>query len=414
MKRLIPIMIVAAVALPSCNDEPGGSVQPAGAITFGAPVMEVETRSTFKDALDAGDSFGVLGYCLGYTVGTTEINYSSGSGLWATKRAYCPPSVFYNQRVTVQQDGTCTYDRNNSAAASGNNPKFWYADGTDLDGNGNTNITGADNYRYTFFAYYPYDGAFTVDAPDNASAAGAPKLTFTMPQTGGNIATVLDHTITPDAMLAALYNRRNSEGNLQFSFRHVLTGLGFVVNNYSSRNLLIDRIELRGTFYKTLIIDATSGTVSYESPANSTYTGTYVVYDHTQGTPEEQQRGGMLLVNDDPDNATVVSSPSPIGGGHIMLISGTQSQSLGPDNQNLQVYIRYKFWDKDVAEPADWKEATPTRSATFTFRSGTRYVAELDFVGDAFTINFVQANNDMWQDGEADDGDETNDDIVFE
>ena len=55
-------MIVAAVALPSCNDEPGGSVQPAGAITFGAPVMEVETRSTFKDALDAGDSFGVLGY----------------------------------------------------------------------------------------------------------------------------------------------------------------------------------------------------------------------------------------------------------------------------------------------------------------------------------------------------------------
>ena len=45
---------------------------------------------------------------------------------------------------------------------------------------------------------------------------------------------------------------------------------------------------------------------------------------------------------------------------------------------------------------------------------GTRYVAELDFVGDAFTINFVQANNDMWQDGEADDDDETNDDIVFE
>ena len=407
-------MIVAAVALPSCNDEPGGSVQPAGAITFGAPVMEVETRSTFKDALDAGDSFGVLGYCLGYTVGTTKINYSSGSGLWATKRAYCPPSVFYNQRVTVQQDGTCTYDRNNSAAASGNNPKFWYADGTDLDGSENTNITGAANYRYTFFAYYPYDGAFTVYAPADASAAGAPKLKFTMPQTGGNIATALDHTITPDAMLAALYNRRNSEGNLQFSFRHVLTGLGFVVNNYSSRNLLINRIELRGTFYKTLIIDATSGTVSYESPANSTYTGTYVVYDHTQGTPEEQQRGGMLLVNDDPDNATVVSSPSPIGGGHIMLISGTQSQSLGPDNQNLQVYIRYKFWDKDVAEPDDWKEATPTRSATFTFRSGTRYVAELDFVGDAFTINFVQANNDMWQDGEADDGDETNDDIVFE
>ena len=378
--------------LSACGEEEiGGQPSLSGqTIEFSAPSIHVETGTRGPAyQLPEGSSFGVLGYCLAQTAPDNPIlNPASGSQIWDNKKQLCYPEVFYKQEVTYS-GGSCSYTP----------LKKWY---------------DPTNYNYSFFAYYPYDGAFTVDAPDNASAAGAPKLTFTMPQTGGNIATVLDHTITPDAMLAALYNRRNSEGNLQFSFRHVLTGLGFVVNNYSSRNLLIDRIELRGTFYKTLIIDATSGTVSYESPANSTYTGTYVVYDHTQGTPEEQQRGGMLLVNDDPDNATVVSSPSPIGGGHIMLISGTQSQSLGPDNQNLQVYIRYKFWDKDVDEPADWKEATPTRSATFTFRSGTRYVAELDFVGDAFTINFVQANNDMWQDGEADDGDETNDDIVFE
>ena len=148
-------MIVAAVALPSCNDEPGGSGQPAGAITFGAPVMEVETRSTFKDALDAGDSFGVLGYCLAYTVNPDDgdaFEYTSGATVWRQKYNVCPPAVFYKQRVTVQQDGTCTYDRTNPSAGSGNNPKFWHADGVGLDGVAEEGVTNADNYLYAFFA----------------------------------------------------------------------------------------------------------------------------------------------------------------------------------------------------------------------------------------------------------------------
>lgn len=399
MKRLIPIMIVAAVALPSCNDEPGGSVQPAGAITFGAPVMEVETRSTFKDALDAGDSFGVLGYCLGYTVGTTEINYSSGSGLWATKRAYCPPSVFYNQRVTVQQDGTCTYDRTNPSAGSGNNPKFWYADGVGLDGVAEEGVTNADNYLYTFFAYSPYD-AFRVIAPADENTASAPVFRFDMPQAGSTASTVLDHTITPDAMLAVLYNSRKNGGNLQFNFSHALTGLGFKINNYSSRHLLVDHVELQGTFYKTLEIDCATSPAEYTTPAASTYSGTYVIYDSL-----------MDLSND--GNSTVVSH-EPEADDYVMLIAGTENKSLGPDSNELTINIRYKFWEDGESEPDEWTTKSLKRTATFTFRSGTRYVAELDFVGDAFTINFVQANNDMWQDGEADDGDETNDDIVFE
>ena len=398
----------------SCQQEEN-SIQSAGQeIRFGIPAVGVETRSTFKDALDAGDSFGVLGYCLGYTVGTAdEVNYASGSGRWATKRNYCPPSVFYKQRVTIQDDGICTYDQNNTTATNGNDPKFWYADGMDLNGNANNKITDADNFRYTFFAYYPYDNAFTVTKPTSATEAGAPVLTFTMPQDGNNISTELDHSRTPDAMLAALYDRQSSEGNLQFEFYHILTGLGFTVNNYSSRHLLINRIELRGTFYKTLTIDATQGTVSFTSPSTSTYQGAYVIYDSEKGTAEEQEREGMYLYNENPETETVVSSPSPIGGEHVMLISGTQDQSLGPDNDNLQVYIRYKFWDGDAKEPTEWKETTPKRTATFTFRAGTRYIAQLDFVGDAFTLNFIPVGSDMWEDGEADDGDESNDDVVF-
>ena len=395
-------MIVAAVALPSCNEEPGGSVQLAGAITFGAPVMEVETRSTFKDALDAGDSFGVLGYCLAYTVNPDDgdaFEYTSGATVWRQKYNVCPPAVFYNQRVTVQQDGTCTYDRNNSAAASGNNPKFWYADGVGLDGVAEEGVTNADNYLYTFFAYSPYD-AFRVIAPADENTASAPVFRFDMPQAGSTASTVLDHTITPDAMLAVLYNSRKNGGNLQFNFSHALTGLGFKINNYSSRHLLVDHVELQGTFYKTLEIDCATSPAEYTTPAASTYSGTYVIYDSL-----------MDLSND--GNSTVVSH-EPEADDYVMLIAGTENKSLGPDSNELTINIRYKFWEDGESEPDEWTTKSLKRTATFTFRSGMRYVAELDFVGDAFTINFVQANSDMWQDGEADDGDETNDDIVFE
>ncbi len=421
MRKIIPVMIVTLVALASCSEEPGGGLaQPDGAIVFGTPAMSVETRSTFKDAIEASESFGVIGYCLAYTVGTTTVNYNSGAGNWLTKREYCPPSVFNRQRVTVESDGPCSYE----------NIKYWYANGKGLDGEDVASVTNADNYRYTFFAYYPYDGAYEVEIPGTMKNekgddilvggspvnVGAPRLTFTMPQTGTSLAAVLDHSATPDAMLAALYDRRKSEGNLQFTFRHVLTGLGFVVNNYSTRHLLVNKVELRGTFYKRLIIDATTSTVTYESPSASpgdVYTGTYVVYDGGAGEV-------LDLTNDDPENVSVVSSQNPIGGEHVMLISGVQNQSLGPvaNDENgyepLEVVIHYKFWDNGDAEPSDWTVKAFTRPATFTFRSGTRYVARLDFVGDAFTIDFIQANGDIWQDGEADDGDETNDDVVFE
>ena len=47
-------------------------------------------------------------------------------------------------------------------------------------------------------------------------------------------------------------------------------------------------------------------------------------------------------------------------------------------------------------------------------RPGIKYTAQLNFVGDAFVLEFVVDNQGQWEDGEADDGDETNDDVVFE
>ncbi|MEB3374332.1 fimbrillin family protein [Bacteroides sp. CR5/BHMF/2] len=91
-----------------------------------------------------------------------------------------------------------------------------------------------DNYRYTFFAYYPMDD-FTVESPTNATTRGVPKLTFTMPfaETGDVATTTLDDKETPDAMVSVVYNHLRTTGNVRFNFSHIMTGLGFAVNNYN-------------------------------------------------------------------------------------------------------------------------------------------------------------------------------------
>ena len=155
MKYIIRIVLIFPIMISiGCNSYSPEPVCDSGEmIMFSSPMLTVESKSTFIDAFKAGDEFGVLGYCLPYTVGTGSINYAGGSALWSNKINQCAPLVFYNQKVTVKQSG-CVYDKD---GGSDNNPKYWYRNGYDIDNNENSNITEADNYRYTFFAYYPYD-----------------------------------------------------------------------------------------------------------------------------------------------------------------------------------------------------------------------------------------------------------------
>lgn len=369
-------------------------------IQFATPALSVETRSHAKDYFERGDAFGVFGYCVPYTVGTTNPSYGSGSASWSSKKGQCPPDIFYKQKVVVDESG-CTYDR---TGGTSNNPKYWYRDGYDTNGGANPAITNTSGYNYSFIAYYPYEGAFTTVSPANASTAGAPVLTFTMPQTGSDMNTSLKHTDTPDAMLSVLYNRLQTDGNLAFNFSHVLTGLGFEVNNFSNYDLFIHSVSLKGTFYKEVQIDFRGEKVLYSFP-EARYTGTYTIFD-------AESMGGDLELPAPAVGETVTSSPSPIGpirdeeegkNEHLLLISGTD-YSFG---ENVEVYINYTF-------NGEKKEAHYGRPTTFTPRPGVKYTAQLNFVGDAFVLQFVVDNDEQWGDGTADDGDEGNDDIIFE
>lgn len=430
MNRLRIILYAAALlaGVSACDKEElpdtGASLSPGERILFSAPpelTVETLTRAA-QDGFTEGNAFGVMAYCVPYTVGSdTEFNYGSGSADWSTKRSNCAPEVLYNQKVTVAANG-CTYDfEDNDGSEGNNNPAYWYRDGYGTDGKENTGVTGAANYRYTFFAWYPYADEsgkpyFTFTNPTSQESKGAPVVTYTMPQTGedGNINAPLNKEATLDAMLAVLYNRTKADGSLTFDFSHVLTGLGFEVNNFSENELKIHRLTLSGKFYKQVTVDfskATSATDFFTFPAQY-YTGEYVLFDESAN----ENQPLVLEATDEEKSVTStndIGGQTPIGGSHLLLISGTRS-NFGPEtsgDEMVKVNLTYTF-----GNGAQTTESF-SRPSTFTPQPGVKYTAQLNFVGNAFVLQFVVDDNESWEDGGTDndnDNDGQDDTATFE
>lgn len=407
VKYILTVATSAALLTTACEKVVRPGV-PDSAITFGMPSVAVSasTRSgLIEGELPDGSEFGVMGYCLGNTVGTTgldRLDYHSGSQRWSDKESACPPSVFFNQKVTVEAEG-CSYSYSGwKAAAEGF--RSWYADGSDLDGSPNDRVSGADSYRYTFFAYYPYDGnisdgiGFDLLSPTEQSGFGAPEYRFTMPYSGAVQAISSSQSTVPDAMLAVLYDRTSREGNIQFRFSHLLTALGVEINNFSDFPLTVHKVTLSGDFYRSIEVSLANRNVSFTTPAGDTYNAEYVYFDDGGDNTESLT---LNAVEGD------FSSNSMTVGDYILLISGDGGSDgysyFGPNPENLKMNITYTFDDK-VRHTASF-----TRPASFTPRPGTRYTAQLNFVGDEFVLLFAVDNNEEWELGNGDDGT-----VVFE
>lgn len=397
-KTYIFTAVALLALLPSCQQEtlaPSGELpSPADYIQFGTPTvtLNTESRSITKDALTSGDAFGVLGYCVPYLQRTTTPDYNSGKSEWSIKKILCYPDVFDKQPVRITSNG-CQYDftkEGQTSTSTNYNPKSWYKLGTNPEGGSDTNIPEVDDYKYTFIGYYPYADYFDITYKsqyENGTYYGAPVLTFTMPQTGNSKETPLEHTNTPDAMLGVLYDQTKDDGNVNFNFSHMLTALGFEVNNYSEdRDLTIHSVKLSGSFYKKIIVDFTDSSAKEIFPRDR-YTGTYTLLD-----------GDLQLKH--PKEGEIVTSSGLLGGEHLLLISGEENNYFG---ENVEVTIEYTFGD------GQRKTSSESRPGTFHPQPGVKYTAQLNFVGDTFILQFVVDNNEMWEDGGSD-----NDDILFE
>lgn len=410
MKKIHWMIPVLGLLMAGCQQDelPAPAGGESDYIRFATPVIQAEmaTKSVTQNALEPGQQFGVLGYCVPYQLGRPgEYDYNGGTSLWLVKYSQCAPSVFYNTPVTVGEGG-CSYT----------SLKQWYTPGHGLNGEGISEVgNNADSYYYTFFAYYPYrDGkqVFSVDAPTAEATAGAPKFTFTMPQTGTTTSDALNHADTPDAMFAVAYNHQKTDGSVDFTFSHLLTALGFEVNNFSEYDLQVHSIKLSGQFFKQITLDFSQrGTLSGYSFPDNYYYGAYTIFDETANNNQPLQLDAPAE-GDDRTTSGLLPQNASGQGEHILLISGA-SPYFGPatgnpeDNANVvQVTIDYTF--NDGTTPAR-RTATYGRPATFTPTPGTKYTAQLNFVGNAFVLQFVVDNGETWEDGGSD-----NDDIIFE
>lgn len=360
MNRRLFVLTMAAVSLMACDKEEVMEVPSVSGeyIEFGMPSvgLDVETRAPLNQ-LAEGTSFGVLGYCLAQTQpGDTTLNTATGSVSWDTKKSLCRPHVFYKQEVAYS-GGICSYS-----------PLVpWLA----------------DDYRYSFFAYYPYgDGkGFTVTTGE--STLGAPSVKFSIPFDSMDEDTELDDAQVPDAMVAQSIDVIRNTGQVQLNFLHLLTGLNFQVNNYNATDdgatpgdpVTIHSLKLKGTFYKSIEIN----------------------FDNNYVFPSETFRGTYTLLGDSEDDDITIGgleSVSQIGGKTLLLVSnlketGVEDGYLG----DLDLVIEYTFGSGKS------KFVTKTRPENFQPSGGTIYTAQLNFIGDSFVLNFVVDNDQKWEDG---------------
>lgn len=375
---LIPIM-AGVIAATGCSDD--NTTQPTvndpSVIAFNAPAVSVEaitqkgavksaSRSTLLHAFPQGESFNVLGYCIPRKVGiTAEADRSQASERWANKADFSVADVFYNTPVSVS-GATATYS---------GTLKQWY---TTTDNN------DAANFRYSFMAYYP-TGCFTV-SPADANTVGAPVFTFTVPTEAYS-----DHTLMPDAMIAANFNHRQADGKVDLTFRHLLTAFRFRINNYDTEQLKIESVALSGQFYRSSTFSFATEAVSQTTPQlqSNSYQGNFQIISATDnfqvagggskmlGTAADGTDGTSLLLLTNPaatPEAVDTGTDYFIGNNKILAIT----YSIGADTPvtvNVPFQLTYK------TAPAH------------------RYTVNLNFVGDKFVLTFLADNNENWEDG---------------
>lgn len=327
----------------------------------------VRKGSTLLNSIAPGTSFGVLGCCLAYQPGTQSPDYTSGPSPWSIKRPNINLDVFNEQKVDYNET-YCRYTYLDTNA-----PRKWYSKD---DGISESDV---DLCQYTFFSYYPHEsfdvltrkyqlkGGTTVDIP-------APIFKYSMPFDSNDSNTELDQSTVKDVMLDAVYNAKKGS-KIQFDFTHVLTALSFTVNNYSDNTpLKVYKIELSGEFWKSITVDLTQASASYSF--DGSYKGRFVIYDSATG---------MDILSGD-------ATFKPAFADEYMLLISGQNTGLGYLG-NAEVFITYEFGN------GGQKTQSFTRPATFVPRPGTMYQAQLNFVGNAFVLQFVTANSDNWEDG---------------
>ena len=352
MKRYsIHILVLAALLLEACNspwEDEGGFIQ------FNPVALEVEEIGSRAPLNDLGSSFGVLGYCLANYGNTTNLDNNTGTSAWYDKYTRSRPHIFYNREIEL--DGTYT------------NAEKWLN----------------SRYRYSFFAYAPYDATLTdntlfkhiVDKDDTTAGTqdttGSPVFTYTMPNTT-NPADI------PDAMVATAINSTELNGNVNLIFHHILSGIQLRLRNYDSPDLTIHSASISGSFIKSTVISFdTSGEVELNN------------------TAERQTITYNLLDSDIDVSKTGESDRIEYIGEPIMLLADATNRF----GSNLKLNISYTHKGANtISKTVEYPFNYPTG---FEPLNGNIYTFELQFINNSLVLSLVVQNEEPWEEEEGD------------
>ena len=166
-------------------------------------------------------------------------------------------------------------------------------------------------------------------------------------------------------MTAANVDAMRGDGSVKFNFKHLMTGIILRVNNYDDGNTLtVNSLKLTGTFHKTL---------SIKPDLSPSVSGTY---------NDTHDYGGFNVNKDtSKDLAT--------------LLFLTNWGSIGSD---VKITITYKSL---ITGNNTSKELTlATYLPSFKPQPGVIYTLQLTFIGNALTLEVIDANSGQWEGGD--------------
>lgn len=383
MKRYIfPLIFLALpglALLTGCsadgNEPPMPEPDPTQSIVFGQAAAtggidaqkqaSTPSRSTLLNALPEGAQTRVYGYCVPLSV-SLNADPASATLPWVQKANYSVPDVFPGNDTSEGNIAGTTLTVNNGRLKYDGTPKPWLT-GSNLD---------ADAANYTFISHYPAAGAFTYSRHAVAanSRTGAPRFTFTMPA-----AAATDHTAIPDAMVAAKFDHQKSDGQVHFTYRHILTALRFQINNYSAEELTLTSIRLEGDFFNSAAFTFNTGEI-VQTTAATTFHGNWDLTP-TGGMTVASNSGRPL--GDGTRGTSVMLLPDPA----ITPSAGNNTDCLG---SNKKLHVAYSIGTTPYTQDLDVK-------LLFKPAGGTSYALNLNFVGNEFVIFFQPT--DLWENG---------------
>lgn len=350
-------------------------------------------------------NFGVIGF-----------KYSPTSSWGGAKTITEPGDFFYNVKVECGANGACTY--NTVVDTNGNN------------GSDKLNDKQWENNLYSFFAYYPYNGAGIISLSDK-SVVDTPTLTYEYPwlDSTDNISVYDSNSSIVDLMTAEAIDVNGSgDGRVRLDFQHRLFAFEILANNYneSTFKYLVDengdyildadgnkQFELDANNEKIVDVSAaqkiTALTLTLEGLQNKSMTIPLSMLNDEENNKIKYTTGTVgtrtFKISDDPLTipaynekiertfngkteitgggvATSISKYGSTNGGYLFLIP-QQGSSAG-----IHGTIKWAELDAFVA---DGGEVNNEFTSTITFKPGTLYQIYINFVGSGITIALIEA-----------------------